>query len=164
MATPPPKPPHTNSSEPPTPPPCKPAAPCSRWARPDRPTTCSASARGAPGAWSLAMGAFERTAESFVGVVAHPPGDGRDAEPAGREQVAGEMHPPAGEVADRRGAGHVAATLVEQRWGYGSPLGQAGDGPLPVGLGVDQRHDRREHRVAERPRPAAVDGGGALQM
>src|SRR6266566_7939145 len=66
---------------------------------------------GTPHAWRLAVCALERASEGFLGIVADPAGDDADAEIGRRQQVFREVHPPFGEVPDRRPAEHVAEQI-----------------------------------------------------
>ena len=68
---------------------------------------------GTPHAWRLAVCALECAAEGFLSIVANPAGDDADAEIGRRQQVFREVHPPLGEVPDRRPAEHVAEPGIE---------------------------------------------------
>jgi len=68
---------------------------------------------GTPHAWRLAVCALECAAEGFLSIVANPAGDNADAEIGRRQEILGEMHPPLGEVPDRRPAEDFAEPGVE---------------------------------------------------
>jgi len=68
---------------------------------------------GTPGARRLAVCALERTAERFLGIVANPAGDDADAQIGRRQEVLCEVHPPLGEVPDRRPAEDFAESGIE---------------------------------------------------
>ena len=57
---------------------------------------------GTPDAWRLAVRTLECAAEGFLSIVANPSGDYADAEIGRRQQILCDMHPPPGEVPDRR--------------------------------------------------------------
>src|SRR5690349_332926 len=56
--------------------------------------------------------ALEGPAERLLGLVADPACDRGDTEVGGGKQVLGEVHPPRGEVADRRHPQHGPEALV----------------------------------------------------
>jgi hypothetical protein len=68
---------------------------------------------GTPDAWRLAVCALECAAEGFVSIVANPAGDDGDAEIGRRQQVFCDVHPPLGEVPDRRPVEDFAESGIE---------------------------------------------------
>lgn len=58
------------------------------------------------------MAALERSAERFLGLIAHAVRNGRDAEIGRREQVRGHVHPPAGEIPARGHPEDLAEAVV----------------------------------------------------
>ena len=68
---------------------------------------------GTPHAWRLAVCALECAAEGFLSIVANPAGYDGDAEIGRRQQVFCDVHPPLGEVPDRRPVEDFAESGIE---------------------------------------------------
>jgi hypothetical protein len=108
--------------------------------------------------------ALECPAEGFLGIVANPAGDNADAEIGRRQEILGKVHPPLGEVPDRRPAEDFAESGVEHGPRHGGLPRQCGHRPPALGRAVQQGHGGSQYRVIEGSEPAPVRGGRRREM
>lgn len=113
----------------------------------------------AVGAGGGAPPSFEGVSEGGFGAVADAGGDFLDGDGAITKQVAGFAHPQGGEVLQGRLANHLAELSGKDGARHGDFLGQGGDGPIELRLGVHEAQGAADSGIAEGAHPTAGVGG-----
>lgn len=99
---------------------------------------------------------LERSAECWLGLLAHLRGDLGDAGVAGSQQPLCVLHPPVGQVLQGRPAGEPGEPRREGRSGQSRLCGELRHGPRRPGVLVDQSERRAELRAGKRAEPAVA--------
>jgi hypothetical protein len=97
---------------------------------------------------------LERSAECWLGLVAHLRGDLGDAGVAGSQQPLCVLHPPVGQVLQGRPADEPGEPRREGRSGQSRLCGESRHGPRRPAVLADQSERRAELRVGKRAEPA----------